>query len=424
MTKITSTKAIDTLATEGRYSAGNGLYLSISSKGGKSWVLRYQLRGRRHDAGLGVYPIVSLSSARLKALDAQRFIAQGKDPIQEWRAAMQGALPVPTFGDMAQVVLTEVASKYQNEKNRYRADLLLGPKYCYALIPLPVNTITASDVANLLGQVAATKPETARKLHGHLRKVFETSRVKLRETHNIILGTLPTDLDDLRALGFTPQVTNEAYPALDWRDAPGFMSTLRARTGIAFRALEFTILTGLRESAAAAAQWPEIDIEAGIWTVPLERLKDRQHRKQPLRVPLSSRAKEVLALVRGLDGRWVFPGLTPNSPINPYSMLQALKVRLNRDENGQPIWLDPDSKRPIVVHGFRATLKTFGDDHNFRWEVTEYSLGHAVGGQVERRYRRTDLLEERRRFLQSWADYCGSSQTGRIITFRQLAASG
>jgi hypothetical protein len=96
MTKITSAKSIEALYTPGRYSAGNGLYLSISPKGGKSWVLRYQLFGRRRDAGLGPYPLVSLSAARLAALNAHCLIAQGKDPIQEKQVAAQATLPMPT----------------------------------------------------------------------------------------------------------------------------------------------------------------------------------------------------------------------------------------------------------------------------------------------------------------------------------------
>jgi hypothetical protein len=70
----------------------------------------------------------------------------------------------------------------------------------------------------------------------------------------------------------------------------------------------------------------------------------------------------------------------------------------------------------------RATLKTFGEDNGFRYEVTEMSLGHAVGGDVERRYRRTDLLEERRRFLQSWADYCfASGGAVNVLALRRSA---
>ncbi len=402
------------LTEPGRYAAGDGLYLCVSETGRKSWVLRYQRNDKRHDAGLGPFPAVSLLEARQAALAAKRDLAQGLDPIELRRKARQPATPIPTFSELAAKVLAQVETDARNDKTLARAKLLLGPSYCSGLLAKPVSEITTIDIATLLNSVAAQKPETARKLHGALSKVFGAARVTLQEIHQITMRN-PMALEDLRALGYLRRVRNQAYPALDWRDAPTFMGRLRGETGIVNRALEYTILTALRESAVANAQWPEIDEKAAIWTVPLERLKDREHREQPLRVPLSDRALEVLSGQRGLDAKWIFPGLMANSPIAPQSMLQALKLRINVGEDGNPIWRDPQSRKPIVVHGFRATLKTYGDDHGFRWEVTEYTLGHAVGGDVARRYMRSDLLEERRKFLQAWSDYCRHQATSNVV---------
>jgi predicted RNase H-related nuclease YkuK (DUF458 family) len=40
-------------AAPGRYVDGRGLMLVVKPSGAKSWVLRYQLNGRRRDMGLG-----------------------------------------------------------------------------------------------------------------------------------------------------------------------------------------------------------------------------------------------------------------------------------------------------------------------------------------------------------------------------------
>lgn len=419
MARINSNKAIEALTMAGRYRIDDGLYLMVSKTGRRSWVLRYQRDGRRHDAGLGAYPSVTLTDARQMALDARRSLAMGLDPIHQRRLAQQAGLAIPTFSDIAAKVLETVARDALNEKSLFRARLLLGPKYCKSLLDRPVNSITSADLAKILNGVAATRRETARKLHGVLSKVFEAARVTLRDVHGIELGNQPTNLRDLRALGYDRRVINKNYPALDWRDAPEFMTALRGRTGTAYRALELTILTGVREGAVAGAKWEEFDLDAGIWTVPLSRLKDRRHREKPLRVPLSSRVLETLKAVEGLDSTWVFPGLRPKRPIVAQSMLQALKLKLNRDASGQPIWLDPESRRPIVVHGFRATLKTFADDRGIRREVSELTLGHSFGGDVERRYRRTDLLDDRRRFLQAWSDHCNQSVSANVVALRR-----
>ncbi|WP_375634203.1 integrase, partial [Bartonella sp. MM97QHHN] len=39
------------------------------------------------------------------------------------------------------------------------------------------------------------------------------------------------------------------------------------------------------------------------------------------------------------------------------------------------------------------------------YEVAETILSHTVGGQVERSYRRTDYLEQRRVYMNKWVAY-------------------
>jgi integrase len=416
MTSNVSARNIERL-TVGRHSFGHSLYLVVKPSGRKAWVFRYQ-RKTRHDLGLGPYPLVSLTEARLAARDAQLLLAQGKDPIAERQSAQREKVVVPTFGGVAARVLDDVASKALNPKSVARAKLLLGESYCASFMTRPVNTITTVEVADLLKSVVAQKPETAKKLHSALSKVFEAARVLLKDDPETAITRLPTDLKDLKALGYEIRVQHQAFPALDWRQAPEFTVTLHHHHGLAYRALELAMLTGLREAAVTGAEWPEIDFDQGVWTIPLNRLKDRRHRTKPLRVPLSTRSIQILEGLRGLSSRWVFPGQRPHKPLAPQSLLQALKLTLNRDATGKPRWIDPDSRRPIVVHGFRATLKTFGEDHGFRHEVTELTLGHALGGEVERSYRRTDLLEERRTFLQAWADHCQGNVAQNVIRLR------
>jgi len=54
-------------------------------------------------------------------------------------------------------------------------------------------------------------------------------------------------------------------------------------------------------------------------------------------------------------------------------------------------------------HGFRSSLRDWLEEHaSARYEVAETCLGHVVGGSVERAYRRTDYLEERREIMEAW----------------------
>ena len=215
MPKFYSATFLQSVTKPGRYRVEPGLYLSVSGTRGsaKTWTFRYQRHGQRHDAGLGAFPDVSVTEAERLAVLARQQLGTGLDPIQERRAALRPALPVPTFSEVAALVLDQIGHSDLNAKNRYRARLLLGPSYCGPLLNKPVTGITVTDIAGLLVGVAAKKPETARKLLSHLRKLFQLARVTLRDRHAVLLAPLPTDPEDLRAAGYRPGALSSPPPS-------------------------------------------------------------------------------------------------------------------------------------------------------------------------------------------------------------------
>ncbi|MGY9107024.1 MAG: Arm DNA-binding domain-containing protein, partial [Alphaproteobacteria bacterium] len=158
MTAVSSRK-VETIKKKGRYAVGGGLHLVVSGSGRKTWVMRYQMNGSRKDMGLGSYPVVGLADARHRSAEARRLMSQGLDPIAERQAARMVAKPLPTFTEVAALVISDIGRQSTNEKVKYRAGLLLGESYCAPLLKQPVNTITSSDVARLLNAVRAEKPE-------------------------------------------------------------------------------------------------------------------------------------------------------------------------------------------------------------------------------------------------------------------------
>src|SRR3984957_5601903 len=159
-------------AKSGRHSDGDGLHLVVSETGRKKWVLRYQVGGVRRDKGLGPYPDVGLKEARSRAAADRALIIKGVDPIEERRSARKAAKPVPTFGDVAQLVVADAQSKSTNAKVRYQWEHHLGPVYSGPLLARPVHEITTVEVAAALRPVWRTKPEVARKLYPAIRRVF------------------------------------------------------------------------------------------------------------------------------------------------------------------------------------------------------------------------------------------------------------
>jgi integrase len=185
---------------------------------------------------------------------------------------------------------------------------------------------------------------------------------------------------------------------------------------VSARALEFLILTNVRTDAALKAAWSDFDLDAALWTVPLTSLKDRKHRKVGFRVPLTARAVEVVREMEpARESAYVFPGQVPGAPLSNMAFLTLLK----RMTAGDAKWIDPATGRRITAHGFRPTFRTWAEEvATVPHAVVEQAMGHQVGNQVERAYRRTDLLAKRRELMDVWAAFC-EPRAGEVVEFRR-----
>jgi integrase len=180
----------------------------------------------------------------------------------------------------------------------------------------------------------------------------------------------------------------EHHAAVPVAEAPGFMHRLRQQEGTGARALQFVILTAARSGEVRGATWAEIDLDAGLWTVPAQRMKGgREHR-----VPLSPIALDLLRSVRPEQPKAdaiVFPGTKgPLSDMSLTAVMRRMKVA-------------------ATVHGFRSTFRDWVSEcTRYPSEVAEAALAHAVGDKVEAAYRPGDLLNKRRELMEAWAKYC------------------
>ena len=94
---------------KGKYHDGNGLYISISSKGKGKWSFRYRVHKKSREMGLGRFPDVSLFDARQHALSNKQLLRKNIDPIDEKNRA-------------------EVLRQQQNKKFSEIADLYISTK--------------------------------------------------------------------------------------------------------------------------------------------------------------------------------------------------------------------------------------------------------------------------------------------------------
>jgi integrase len=166
------------------------------------------------------------------------------------------------------------------------------------------------------------------------------------------------------------------------------------------------------------AEWGEFDLNAALWTIPLAKLKDGKHRTDPFRVPLSPRALEIVwAMQAAARSNYVFPGQTAGKPFSNMAMLTVIR-RMNSVAPDEGKWVDPDQNKPIVSHGFRTTFRVWAEEvGRFPHSVIEQAMGHAVGSAIERAYRRTDILEQRRELMTAWAAFCEPIEDSNVIQF-------
>ena len=382
---------VKSLTEAGRYGDGNGLYLSIAKTGTKSWVQRIRHGGKRRDVGLGGFPTIALATAREWAAENRSLVAEGKAPLsgKDRRAAARRARTPnpskPTFRSEAEAFFGEsIGTRWTNAKNQKQRPAL-ARRYIFPHIgDKPIDQIDGADVLNLLIPLQREKPEIAKTARTLMKLVFSRAQarglIQVNPAGEIIRGGLPPRTRKVQHM-----------PTLHYSQVAGALAKVDASeafeaTKLGFR---FMVLCASRPGEVRFAEWADIDLDAALWIIPAEKMKsDREHR-----VSLSRQAVEVLRVAKMLtwDSVWVFE--SDNKPGRPLSENAFNKLARDLRLCGTP-------------HGFRSSFKDWAEERSgASYAAIEMSLAHAVGNLTERAYFRSDLLDQRRRLVQAWADY-------------------
>lgn len=356
---------------------GRGLMLVVKPSGARSWILRYQLRGRRRDLGLGPWPEVTLAEARDKALAARRLVKAGRDPLAE-----RSRVPGLTFQPAAEALIESKRPGWRNAKHAAQWGSTLAAYAYPKLGALEVKAIDTAAVLEVLRPIWAGKPETASRVRQRIEAVLDYAAAAGART-----GDNPArwrgHLDHLLPKPGKVRAV-EHHAALPWQEAPSFMAALAKREGVAAQALAFTILTAARSGEVRGMTWGELDLAAALWTVPAGRIKaGKEHR-----VPLVSAARALLG-EPGDPGELVFPSpAKADAPLSDMTLAAVLK-RMKRDD--------------LTVHGFRSTFRDWaGEATAHPREVIEAALAHRLKDKAEAAYARGDLFTKRRKLMEDW----------------------
>lgn len=389
-----------------------GLCLIVYPGGAKIFVLRYVAQnGTRRRLPLGAYPGLSLAEARVEAANLGVAITRGEDPAAERTEARVAARLGDTLEELADAYWKAAAKGLHGGRHRPKRDrTIINEKSLWKshilrkLGDRRFEELKRPDIKDFMRELATEgelRPASVASVGGVLSNILAFAVHEDRLEANPALGlTRPLGWESRSRL-FNDQALVKLLGALSEASAIRLdgeqREDLAARMGPTMAlALRLLVLTLTRRTEAAGARWAEIDLKAGLWTIPPERAKSKRLHV----VPLSPEAIRVLEAAKRLPdagGEFVFASPSDaKRHLDPHAMTRAVSRLCKR--------LDVPQGSP---HDFRrsgATTLT-GEDYGFRRFIVGKVLGHNAqdGAAVTSVYDRNEYLGEKRAALDAWA---------------------
>ncbi len=383
--------------TPGKHALGDRLYLEVKpdKRGGLS--RRFYWRGTvtadRKEISIGSVSQMSLSEAREIAQQWSRIARKGGNPKQD---RDKGKSTVLSFKDVAwRCYEAAIKPGLSNSKHKQQWIKTLETYAFPRIGNRPINAITQEDVIGLISPIWLEKHETASRTLQRIRRVFEWARPRADcgLGNQMNPAVIPKD-----ALPIVPKTEQKHHAALPYKELPKLMRKLEEVDAMSAFALRFLILCASRPIEVRGAKWTEVNLGKRLWTIPGTRMKQRKEHI----VPLSPPAVEILKAMQGLSEMLVFPSVRDPHKMMSDSTMNSLLVRL-----GVP-------REKTTAHGFRSTFRDWAEEKTgFSHEVKEMALAHTIKNRTEAAYRRTALLDKRKKLMAEWAEFATGYDTKR-----------
>ncbi|MDR0816051.1 MAG: integrase arm-type DNA-binding domain-containing protein [Desulfovibrio sp.] len=372
-----------------KHTDAGGLYLYVSSSGGKLWRMDYRFAGKRKTLSFGAYPAVSLKDARQKREEAKEQLADGIDPSAQKKEAKAAAIAeareaAATFETVAREWYAKKMPSY-TEGHRKKTLSRLEKQLFPIIGNKPFPSLEPSDIL-----VAVRKAEergcieTAHRLVHICGQVCRYARLVGYTKYDVSAGLSEAILPVPKIHYATITDSEQIGPLL----RAIFEYNGDVSMAYALRILPYVFV---RSGELRAAEWKEFNFDTAEWLIPAARMKMRR----PHTVPL---AKQVMATLKTLreysgDGRLVFPSpFSKSRCISDVGLLNALR-RMGY------------ARGEMTIHGFRSMASTLLNERGNRPDVIEAQLSHSDNDKIRDSYNRAEYLPERRTMMQAWADY-------------------
>lgn len=400
---------------------GAGLILRVAARGRKSWATRYRTPdGQQRRFALGDYPALSLAEARKRAAAARLSAHDGADPsgARRRKKAEAKAEPIKTVSDLGEVYFMAVENgEWKPKRKQKRASTIKGERWLWSkhiepsLGGLRVEEVTGAAVKKILrALVAKGKATTSNRVRALVRQVlnFAISEGRIQINPVTSVPALGEETPRERVLNDSEIV--QLWTAIEDPSQLTRETGVRRENGrvyvseITAIAIKVLLLTLQRRGEVAGMERAELDMNAGVWTIPGSRTKNgRTHV-----VPLAPQVIELLRRAIEIADEWTekpSPYVFPSRWKVKVAMTPAAISRAMRDVR---MALDMPSLTP---HDLRRT----GASHMVRerMRISPFIVGRILNHTSETggaasitlsTYAIYDFTPEKRAALNAWSE--------------------
>jgi integrase len=341
-----------------------GLSVRITPAGVKSYVYTRKVRGKLFRKTLGKANALSLATARTAAAHYNGEAAKGIDLAAASKASKAAAgVKTITLADAYARFLTLKDRRPSTVKDYGMLWRLHVPE---SLKRKPLAEITSDDVENLKAEVGRRAPRTANKVVVLISAIMAKSG---RWSDNPARGVEKFE-ERIRTRRLNAEELGRLWRALDSADGNLWADFFKV-----------LIVTGARRGALCAMRWEDVDLDAGVWTVPATWSKNRRE----MAVPLTMVAINVLR------------GRQEQRTRSPWVWTSA-KSRIGHVVNPEKPWRaflkTAEINEPVSLHDVRRTLGSSLAKSGAASATISKALGH-ISPQSARAYLHLDVEQAR-----------------------------
>jgi len=372
-------------------SSTSGFGVRVSPAGRKSFIYLYRFEGLARRMTIGVYPRMSLATARTRHAEARELLEEkGRDPGSELVKGKRARREAPSVNDLADEYIEKWAKprkrSWKEDQRILKLDVrpVIGRK--------KAADVKRRDIIEILDTVVDRgAPIAANRTLAVMRKMFRFGISQDLIQNNPCEAVQAPAEEKQRDRVLTTAEIKSLWVSLG-NEKLSMSEPIRL-------GLKLMLVTAQRRSEVITARWTDIDLSSGWWTIPETIAKN----KLPHRVALSPLALKLLKSAKEAVGKsdFVFPNAPREAPIRSDAVTKAVR----RDEKKLKI-------AHFTPHDLRRTAASSIASMGVPRVTIGKILNHVESG-VTATYDRHTYDQEKRKALNAWARKLESIVTGK-----------